>query len=79
MTDEEWNTLESVSDVLIAWNKNKYFRSHAINHQKPRIEWLCQQFGIPPVNWACGGCIKNRLTSLYNFYINERTRRETTA
>ena len=77
MTEEQWNTLESIKDVLISWEKNRFFRSQSVQQQKPRIEYLCTTFGLQPINWACAGCVKNRLTALFNIYEHERTRRET--
>lgn len=76
MTNEQWNTLNQISPLLIAWEKNQFFKSREAQEQKPRIEWLIQEFGLQPINWGCSGCVKNRLTTLYKIYARESEQRK---
>lgn len=77
MTQEQWNMLQAIDSVLTNWTKSRFF-SAIRPHEKERIVWLCSEFGLPPINFGCSGCIKSRLNSLSNIYENAKREREKT-
>lgn len=75
MTQENFNTLESLKDRM------EKLCIHGL-HRKPdeveknRIDYLCGEFGLNPVDWNCAGCIKERTRTLYAIYTRELKQRD---
>lgn len=70
MTQEHWNTLEMILPWMEMWDKHRIMSSDGI--VKQRVNWLCGEFGIPPVDWGCSGCCASRCTTLYAIYKREK-------